>query len=212
MFYTVYKITNLLNNKHYIGKHMTKDLDDGYMGSGKLIRHEIKKHGKENFKKEILHVFDNEEAMNAKEAELVVVSEETYNLCDGGKGGFGYINSTGKNLYGKNGQSGFGKENLVDGNRQKEMLKAQNKFVQYCDNMSTIKKEFYQKNNHPWLGRKHSIESKIKMSASSKGKQSGEQNSQYGTCWINDGQTNKKIKKEVLDIWLANGYNKGRIV
>lgn len=191
---------------------MTKNLNDGYMGSGKLIRRAIKKHGKENFKKEILYVFDNEEAMNAKEAELVVVSEGTYNLCDGGKGGFGYINSTGKNLYGKNGQSGFGKENLVDGKRQKEILKEKNTFVQYCDNMSRIKKEFYRKNNSSWLGRKHSIESKIKMSVSSQGKQIGVKNSQYGTCWINDGQNNKKIKKEVLDIWIASGYNKGRLV
>ena len=68
MFYTVYRITNKLNGKFYVGKHQTSDLDDGYMGSGKLIRQAISKYGLENFHKEILFVFDNEEEMNAKEA------------------------------------------------------------------------------------------------------------------------------------------------
>lgn len=93
MYYTIYKTTNVLNEKFYIGKHQTKNLDDGYLGSGKLLKRAIKKHGIENFKKEILHVFDTEEEMNAKEKELVVLSEASYNLCPGGHGGFGYINS-----------------------------------------------------------------------------------------------------------------------
>ena len=191
---------------------MTNNLNDGYMGSGKLIRRAIKKYGLDNLKKEILHVFDNVEDMNNKEKELVVVSEETYNLCPGGHGGFGYINSTKRNIYGKNGQSGFGKENLIDGKRQKEILKEQNKFDEYCKNMSKSKIQFYQTNKHPWLGRKHSKESLLKISVSSQGKQTGSKNSQYGTCWINNGLTNKKVKKEVLDIWLNIGYSKGRLV
>ena len=95
MFYTVYKITNILNGKYYIGKHKTKNLDDGYMGSGKLIKQSIEKNGLHNFKKEILFIFDNENDMNEKEKELVIISEDTYNLCDGGNGGFSYINKNG---------------------------------------------------------------------------------------------------------------------
>ncbi len=93
MFYTVYKITNLINNKYYIGKHQTKKLDDNYMGSGKLLKKAII-----NFKKEILYVFDNESDMNAKEKELVVICEQSYNLCDGGFGGFSYINRAKLNI------------------------------------------------------------------------------------------------------------------
>lgn len=63
------------------------------MGSGILIRRAISKYGKEKFQKEILFVFDNEDDMNDKEKELVVIGEQSYNLCEGGKGGFGYINS-----------------------------------------------------------------------------------------------------------------------
>lgn len=47
----------------------------------------IQKYGKENFKKEILFVFESEEEMNKKEKELVVLSEDSYNLCEGGEGG-----------------------------------------------------------------------------------------------------------------------------
>ena len=92
MFYIIYKTTNLLNGKYYIGKHQTKDLDDGYMGSGKYLKRAINQYGLDNFHKEILHVFDNESDMNNKEKELVFLSEMSYNLCLGGKGGFGYIN------------------------------------------------------------------------------------------------------------------------
>jgi hypothetical protein len=73
--------------------HKTTNLDDDYMGSGKLIRAAINKHGIENFTKEILHIFDNEEDMKNKEKELVILNEMSYNLCEGGKGGFSYINN-----------------------------------------------------------------------------------------------------------------------
>lgn len=81
--------------------HQTDNLDDGYMGSGKILKRSIKKNGINNFHKEILFIFDNEKEMKDKEKELVVINETTsYNLCPGGKGGFGYINSTGLNVSG----------------------------------------------------------------------------------------------------------------
>lgn len=97
MKYTIYKITNKVNNKIYIGKHQTKDPNDGYMGSGKMLRRAQKKYGIENFIKEILYIFDTEDKMNAKEKELVTeefcLREDTYNICIGGQGGFSYINN-----------------------------------------------------------------------------------------------------------------------
>lgn len=67
------------------------------MGSGVAIKAAIKKYGKENFVKEILHVFDNENDMNDAEKNLVVINENSYNLSNGGKGGFDYINRHGLN-------------------------------------------------------------------------------------------------------------------
>lgn len=97
IYYTIYQITNLINNKIYIGKHQTKYLNDDYFGSGKLISRAIEKYKIENFKKEILHIFDNEEEMNNKEKELVTIDfclrEDTYNETVGGYGGFYHINN-----------------------------------------------------------------------------------------------------------------------
>lgn len=91
MLYTIYKVTNKLNNKKYIGKHITEKIDDNYLGSGNLLRKAVLKYGANNFEKEILFVFDNETEMNNKEKELInleiVKSQEYYNISLGGKGG-----------------------------------------------------------------------------------------------------------------------------
>ena len=70
-FFGIYKITNLTNGKMYIGKHITSDLDDGYMGSGIVIKNAIKKYGRENFRKEWLMFCEDEEEMNYMERVFV---------------------------------------------------------------------------------------------------------------------------------------------
>lgn len=89
--YYIYKTTNLINQKQYIGKHYG-ELDDSYLGSGKLIKLAIEKYGKENFKKEILCIVKNNEEANLKEKEFIkiynaVESDLFYNLHEGGDGG-----------------------------------------------------------------------------------------------------------------------------
>ena len=90
-FFCVYKITNLINNKIYVGIHVTSNLEDGYMGSGSLIKRAIKKYGIANFKRENLVIFDNKEDMLKMETEIVnssfIQSDNTYNMCEGGSGG-----------------------------------------------------------------------------------------------------------------------------
>ena len=88
MKYIIYKVTNNINKRYYIGQHRTKNINDNYMGSGKIVKEAIKKYGKENFTKEILYVFDNFEEMNNKEREIVteefINKSETYNIELGG--------------------------------------------------------------------------------------------------------------------------------
>lgn len=67
-----------MNGHYYLGVHSTSNINDGYMGSGNLIRKAVKKYGLENFSKEILFVFDNRKDAFAKEMELV----DSSTLCD----------------------------------------------------------------------------------------------------------------------------------
>ena len=91
MYYTIYETINNITGKKYVGKHITENLNDDYLGSGLYLKKSIKKYGKENFKKRILFVFDNEEDMNSKEQELVnkelIEDDSYYNISLGGKGG-----------------------------------------------------------------------------------------------------------------------------
>ena len=82
MYYIIYKITNINNNKFYIGSHQTLDLNDMYFGSGIYIRRAIKKYGIESFKKEILFYLDSKEEMHIKETEVLQYykNNRTYNL------------------------------------------------------------------------------------------------------------------------------------
>lgn len=210
MFYTIYKITNNVNGKTYTGMHKTDNLNDGYMGSGKLIQRAVKKHGIENFKKEILFIFDNEEDMKNKEKEVVVIDETTYNLCPGGHGGFGFIN----------------KHSLNNGRRSKDSEEKRSKSVSLYRRQKMKEQEEYEHMKRisligrsvvmeifpegVWKGRNHKPETIEQMRISAKGKHEGEKNSQYGTCWITDGSVDKKIKKEELDFWIEKGYYKGR--
>jgi hypothetical protein len=86
----VYKVRNTINNKYYIGIHSTKDIDDGYMGSGTAIKKAIMKHGKENFTKEILWKPKTRAQALLIEHMLVtkqvVDSRDNYNLTEGGEG------------------------------------------------------------------------------------------------------------------------------
>ena len=210
IYYTIYKITNKINNKTYIGKHQTKNLNDNYMGSGKLIKAAIKKYGIENFIKEILFIFDNETDMNNKEKELVVLSENSYNLCEGGKGGFGYINSDiwteGKRQRHNNKISGFKKftkeqrkEYGILGGKSKNELEFGNRIKKLYPNGTRFKSTV-------------SEETKNKISSSKKGKCCGKSNPMYGKVWITNGQENKTIKKEELDKWIELGYSRGKLI
>lgn len=59
MLYTVYRTTNLINGKFYIGIHRTDDPLDAYLGSGTILRRSIAKYGEKNFRKEILFVSES---------------------------------------------------------------------------------------------------------------------------------------------------------
>jgi len=96
--FTVYKVTNLLNSRYYFGVHETGKPDDDYLGSGIAVKRAIKKYGKHNFRKDVLFLFPSPVESYAKEVELLQAARQDplcYNLHEGGKGGFRYINENG---------------------------------------------------------------------------------------------------------------------
>ena len=94
----LYRVTNLVNGKYYIGKRKHPDpANDKYMGSGKQITAAIQKYGLHNFKKEILVVVSTDEEAARLEEQLVTLFEVRdpmcYNMHRGGHGGFEHINT-----------------------------------------------------------------------------------------------------------------------
>jgi hypothetical protein len=222
LFYTIYKITNRVNGKYYIGKHQTEDLNDGYFGSGKLLKRAIAKHGKDNFTKEILFVFDTESEMNAKEAELVVVSEDTYNLCNGGNGGWGYINSASFQDQNKEKLKEIRKRGRVAADLALEKKYGPN-WRSIISNMSTGSQVFKEKYQNDAAFKDTILAASAKglvaaQSTAARKKRidslraichnQGEKNPNFGKIWVNNGSTNKMIKK--VDK-LPDGWYKGKV-
>lgn len=92
----IYKTTNKINGKYYIGVSNGRNLN--YKGSRSALHNAMRKYGRENFIRETLEVFDTiKEAFN-REAEIVteefVANPNTYNLKVGGKGGIGQKKTT----------------------------------------------------------------------------------------------------------------------
>lgn len=88
-FHYTYLIINNKNGHYYIGKHSTTNIDDCYMGSGKLIIRAMKRYGKENFTKTIFSYHDTEDECLKHEEALVAMhinDPDCYNLANGGYG------------------------------------------------------------------------------------------------------------------------------
>jgi len=89
----IYKITNIINNKVYIGQ-CSKSWDDSldYYGSGCLIKKSITLHGKENFIKELLEECKTKQDLDLAEKYWISHYKEKlcvtlYNITEGGTGG-----------------------------------------------------------------------------------------------------------------------------
>lgn len=195
--YTVYKLTNIVNGKIYIGAHETFNLDDEYLGSGSVLLKAIKKYGRANFKKEYLAVFDNQTDMFVLERELVnrdfLLRKDTYNVRLGGIGGFWYINKSGLN---------GGKTSAV---RRAKFFKD----PVWVENFSRAVSSGLAKSGYKSKGGTtyYKAGTAAKIGKANSIKQKGSKNSQFGTLWITDGVNNAKIKK---DASMPEGWYRGR--
>ena len=217
MYYTVYKTTNKLNGKVYIGVHKTNDLHDEYLGSGKYLGRAIEKYGIDNFEKEILAVFDKSSEMFEMESELVneefVKRDDTYNLKEGGHGGWDHLNDGSKEHIdrtkqgrinaNKNGALELAQDVLIELRKNSEWVESKRKKT-----VESVRK--YYKTHNGWAkGTVKSEEHKQKIGEANSKHQKGKGNSQYGTMWIMNLELKqcKKIKKTDS---IPDGWVKGR--
>ena len=224
MYYFIYKTTNIINGKYYIGMHKTKNLDDGYLGSGTYFCNALNKYGKENFKREILEYCNSDEEMRNAEAryitEDVVNDKNSYNLKLGGFGGWDYVNKNLTNLdmkiRGKLSRISF-KKKLKDSEYYEKWYSGQlkrNASQSKRDKTSQSLKDYYKTHQNPWVGKRHKESTKKKIGESTSKTSKGARNSLYGTCWISNTFIKKtiKIRKEFLYDYFAEGWIKKRII
>jgi group I intron endonuclease len=199
MYYLVYLTRNLVNNKIYVGVHSTWNLDDGYLGSGDKLKLAVKKYGKENFNRIILHYCYNEQQAYEIESQIVdtyfINRKDTYNIVLGGSipsSRKGKSMSTysrlqiSKSLSGRKGRQWTALDCSVHSVKMKSIM----------SNPITKEKCSLAKKGKP--GNKHTKESKAKISyiqshlseeqlqRKSKAKQ-GNKNGMYGKKWYNNG-------------------------
>jgi len=209
--YTVYRTTNLINQKFYIGFHQTNDPYDDYLGSGKYLKHAIAKHGIENFKKDVLFIFETAQEAFTKERELIAEHLGHHlcmNITEGGKGGFQYYRDSGmmqtemwRKIAQKAGIKGMAvlKEKMkTDEVYRKNFLEK----IKLGQKKAMMEGRF---DNRTFLGKKHTNETKIRIGKKNSVHQMGEGNSQYGSFWITNGTINKKCRGDIPE-----GFWKGR--
>ena len=218
-FYILYQITNNLNGKIYVGVHKTKDINDGYMGSGKIIRSAMAKHGITNFSKVILEQFDNSSAMYARETEVVtdefLLREDTYNLRRGGFGGFEYINKQVESRVEKNKKAREATNKVLEtkyGVNWQSIISTKGGKSSHTESAESQRKATRNRN-----GVKSSSEYmntpevnvKRKATFAAIGHQQGSKNSNFGKMWITNEFESKKILKTDT---VPEGWRIGRVM
>jgi hypothetical protein len=209
MKYIVYKITNIINQKYYIGIHKTDNINDGYMGSGKLIKKSLKKHGRGNFHKDILYVFDTLIEAQEKEKEIVdidfIMRNDTYNISIGGGSGGPDINGLtflnkkhSAETKDKIRQSLLGKSYLTEEGKSKIIFNNKNNQVRNNKISNSLKGK--PSNNKKGINGSNTGKTK-------KGYKTGKR--KFPQIWITDEKNNTRIK---IEDEIPNGWRRGRTI
>jgi hypothetical protein len=185
--------------------HITDDLSDGYLGSGKLLYRSIKKYGRKNFVREILEFYSTQELL--AEAEKITVNKDLIlnplcmNIMTGGFGGF--ISVEQQRHRASCAGKAFAERLKNDAEFREKHAKLVGENMKKVHEKGTFKYDTF-------TGKTHTEETKQKMSVAKQGKCDGNKNSQFGTCWITKEGINKKIKLSELESFLNSGWVKGR--
>jgi hypothetical protein len=173
--FIIYKITNQVNEKVYIGqtvktleRRKERHIRDAMLGSGCAVHRAIRKYGIENFRFETLFYCLSKEEMDQKEIETIKVmrtkSPAGYNLTDGGEGGCGQVVSAETREKRRISQTG---RKASDETREKMRVRMTGLNLSDETKLKMSKVHIGNKYN---LGRKATLETRIKLSLAKKGK------------------------------------------
>ena len=194
----IYRITNLINQKTYIGKRLSKTIDpseDDYFGSGILLKKAYQKYGFENFKKEVLisNIYSRDQ-INLLEKEYIEkernLGHGEYNIALGGDGGRVFWGLSSEDTPEKRKQQGIDYLNRLASMTEEEK-EAYWKEVYKKTKQTKIKNGTWGKATKGTLGYKFTEEQKQRVSEGHK----GEKNSSYGKHWWTNGT--ESIQSEV---------------
>lgn len=213
-FHYIYKITNILNEKFYIGMHSTDDLKDGYFGSGKYLWYSVQKHGKENHSLDILEYCENREELAKREAEIVTLNllndPKCMNIRLGGEGGWDHQNRIFAVQSAKAVKANEKMKLLAENSEWSEAKskKISSSLVeQHATGIRNIE-ALDECRSRAW---NESGRTKRKEKQKEIGFQQGENNSQFGLVWIaHELFGPKKCKKGLLPEYIEQGWLQGR--
>jgi len=202
-YHYIYKTTCNVTKRFYVGMHSTDNLDDGYFGSGKILRYSLNKHGKENHILEKLEFYKFRDELKIREKEIInedfLKDSLCMNIALGGEGGI--INKDHIEKLHK-GCSNFMIEKWKDEEYKKRTL------LNLYKNVSQGHKKGHYKYDN-FKDKKHTEDTKRKIGEANSINQKGINNSQFGTCWITNGKENKKIK---INSIISKNWKLGRII
>ena len=181
-FHYVYLTTNLIDKQQYIGDRSCNcdPEEDRYLGSGRYYRKAEHKHGKKNFKKEILECFETrKEAFDAQEKYIIeynTLVPNGYNISP--KGGLNvrgcHSEETKKKISVSNKEKHYGKRSEESKRKQSLTIKGHSVSKETREKISKGKKGKPCPHNDEWnnkislgkIGFKHSEKTKEKMRGS----------------------------------------------
>jgi group I intron endonuclease len=146
----IYKITNLINEKIYVGK--SSDFKQSYWGSGNGIKNAIKKYGIDNFKKEILDTAENIEDLNKKEIFWISKTNAIlngYNMSPGGDQDWQTLLSS-KESFDKRNKTRWNGENGKILREKTSKRISENNPSKNKETQIKILEKKYSKDNAPW--------------------------------------------------------------
>lgn len=166
-YHYIYRTTCQITGKFYVGMHSTDNLEDGYLGSGKILGYSRKKHGDENHKKDIIEMCPTREALKLREKEIVneqlLADPLNINLKYGGEGGFEHQNLNAEVQRAKGAKGNDAMRLLHKTNPEWAAAKAK----ATSESLKAAYADGRKKPTLPdWTGRKHSPETRAKISAS----------------------------------------------